>query len=786
VRPAMLRLWRIVLSGRLHDMTRHFDLYSWADRLAANGYSPGLRLELVTLLVPQAQLSRPMRLGEEAGNREPDAEVKIRDLVNWELVLRTDHARDALRPLGNHAAWLRVLTESLPDFTGLLRDALDLMRELDGASDRSDFSYVAHPSIEPHEQNRDFNEWVVLIDLVRDAWAETARTAPELARAEVKRWMSLRYPLFRRLAFFAAKNRDVYTAASGLDVLLDDPWWLWSTETQREAIRLLVAVAPELDEADALRLQNAVLAGPDRAMFREDAEAEQVDRAIDREIWLRLIRLRDAGARLSDAATAQLADIEQRYPRWWPADGDRDDFAFWMGDGGGWGEFKRTPGELPELIDWLRDNPEVRDFDSDDWRERCQKDSLRATRALFTLARQGLWPAARWRTALQAWAEPALLAQSWRRLATMLANAPDQFLRDTNHAVAWWIQAQAKIFSGREREFLTLVERMVRLHRDDALVIRDDIVGQSINHPIGHAVQALFSWWYRQNLRDGQGLSANVSRVLTEVSDTASTSYRLGRVLFGPNLIALFRVDQAWTQRCVLPLLDWARSAEEASAVWKGFLWTPRLYRPLFAEFKPMFLATAARAHALGEHGKQYAGILTYAGLEAADLFTRAEMTGALASLGEHGLRQAAHTLVDALESAGEQRSFYWENRIKPFIERHWPRAAVLRTPAISEQFARLCVASGAAFPEAFAALHDWLMPSEGHDMLPHKLAESGLCQAHSDTALALLSVVIGDNPQWPPHQLRECLDQIQHADGALAHDHRFQRLDQLLRLHGR
>ena len=595
----------------------------------------------------------------------------------------------------------------------------------------------------------------------------------------------MRYPLFRRLAFFAAKNRDVYAAAAGLDVLLDDPWWLWSTETQREAIRLLVAVAPDLDEADGLRLQNAVLAGPDREMFREDAEAEQVDRAIEREIWLRLIRLRDSGARLSHAATSRLADIEQRYPQWLPEAGDRDDFAFWMGDGGGWGEFKRTPVSLHELIDWLHDNPEARDFDGDDWQERCQKDCLRATRALFSLARQGMWPAARWRTALQAWAEPALLAQSWRRLATLLANAPDQFLIDTNHATSWWIQAQAKTFSGRQREFLTLVERMVRLHRDDELEIRDDIVGQSINHPIGHAVQALFSWWYRQNLRDGQGLNEDVSRMLTEVSNTASRSYRLGRVLFGGNLIALFRVDQAWTQRHVLPLLDWARSGAEASAVWKGFLWTARLHRPLFAEFKPMFLATAARAHALGEHGKQFAGILTYAGLEAADIFTRAEMTGALASLGESGLRQAAHTLVDALQSAGEQRSSYWENRIKPFIERHWPRAAALRTPAISEQFAQLCVASGASFPEAFAALHDWLMPSEGHDMLPHKLAESGQCQTHPETALELLSVVIGDDRRWSPHKLRECLDQIQLADDALSRDHRFQRLDQLLRRHG-
>lgn len=120
---------------------------------------------------------------------------------------------------------------------------------------------------------------------------------------------------------------------------------------QREAIRLLVAVAPALNEADALRRQNSVLTGPDRGMFRVDADAEQVDRAIDRVIWLGLIRLRDAGARLSDAASARLAGFERQYPQWQPAEGDRDDFAFWMGDGGGWGEFKRTAVGLRELID---------------------------------------------------------------------------------------------------------------------------------------------------------------------------------------------------------------------------------------------------------------------------------------------------------------------------------------------------------------------------------------------------------------------------------------------------
>jgi hypothetical protein len=45
-----------------------------------------------------------------------------------------------------------------------------------------------------------------------------------------------------------------------------------------------------------------------------------------------------------------------------------------------------------------------------------------------------------------------------------------------------------------------------------------------------------------------------------------------------------------------------------------------------------------------------------------------------------------------------------------------------------------------------------------------------------------LLGTVISDDAQWPPHRLRDCLDQIRQAKEALANDPRYRRLDQLLR----
>ena len=68
-------------------------------------------------------------------SREPE---RIKDLVEWEIVLPTDHVHSSVQDLPKDERWIAALPELLSDFSALLRDALDLMRELGGADDRSD------------------------------------------------------------------------------------------------------------------------------------------------------------------------------------------------------------------------------------------------------------------------------------------------------------------------------------------------------------------------------------------------------------------------------------------------------------------------------------------------------------------------------------------------------------------------------------------------------------------------------------------------------------------------
>lgn len=165
---------------------------------------------------------------------------------------------------------------------------------------------------------------------------------------------------------------------------------------------------------------------------------------------------------------------------------------------------------------------------------------------------------------------------------------------------------------------------------------------------------------------------------------------RHGRVLLASRLIALFRVDRPWTEQYLLPRFDWAVDPMEAKAVWEGFLWSPRLYRPLLLAFKPQLLETARHYGDLGEHGQQFAAFLTYAALGPVDGYSMEEWRAAIAALPYEGLQESAQALVQALEGAAEQREEYWKNRIQPFWQDVWPKSRELAALA-SPNLSRVC-----------------------------------------------------------------------------------------------
>ena len=310
-------------------------------------------------------------------------------------------------------------------------------------------------------------------------------------------------------------------------------------------------------------------------------------------------------------------------------------------------------------------------------------------------------------------------------------------------------------------------------------------MGRAINHPVGHVTDALVRWWYRRRLEDEQGLPVELEPIFTEICDVKCRSYRHGRVLLASRVVALFRVDRAWTTRHLLPLFDWKNCEVEARAAWEAALGSPLLYPPLMEMLKSAFLETANHYAALSRHGRQYAAVLVHASLDPRDTFEREELARATQALSQDGLEATAAALAGAIDGAGDQRAEFWKNRVKPYLTNVFPSDHERVTPAISENLAQVCIAARGAFPAALNQLRAWLRVVQYPDYIVHCLHEAGLCKQFPKHALEFLDRTVEDGPEVPPSDLADCLKAIRSAEPQLEFDRRFRRLRDYLRRFG-
>lgn len=791
--PLMQTLWRLLLSGRVASPRRDGGLYRWKHRLKRDGLTTSLQIELRDLLAPKVVLKKPSRWGEEeAGTDEP---THIRQRVNWELVLTADHVYSTLLDRADEH-WTSTLPSLLEDFQQLLQDALGLLRELGEVGDRSDRSYWDLPSISPHRQNRDFRDWVSLIELLRDAWLAVRDIDSARATRIAQTWFDLPYPTFKRLALFAASQASCIAPEQWVGWLLaDGAWWLWSTDTGREVFRLLVLQGEQLTGATQERLEVAIVAGPPREMDLGDLEPDRWQGLVARSVWLRLAKLDASGLALGATAAARLKKLSNAYPQWQLAPNERDEFSFWV-SGTGEPDYEESrdvdiaPRKRHELVAWLKKpQPERELFYKDTWRDICRIRFFHSLYALCDLARDGVWPTGRWREALQVWREDSMVLRSWRYAAPLVQTMPDSVIQDIAHSMAWWIEVASESISRHEEMLLTLCRRVLALQLEAGTVMArgnapiNHPVTEAINHPVGRITQALLNLWFKQAPNDNDRLPLEIAVFFTKLCDVRVDRFRHGRVLLGSRLIAFFRVDRAWTEQYLLPLFSWINPVE-ARAVWEGFLLSRRIHQPLLTAFKSQFLETVSHYSELGEHCQQFAAFLTFAALGPTDNYTVEEFRAAFGTLSKEGLEESAQVLSQAMEGASEQREEFWKNRIQPFWQHIWPKSHDLATPRIAESLARLIIAARSEFPVALTALQDWLRPIEDPYCVVYLLHESGLCNRFPEEALYLLHAVI-DEQQWIPQELGQCLDRIEHVSPNLVQDPCFQRLRENSRRRG-
>ena len=785
--PLMKILWLLILDGRLKSTGGGSNLFSWTKRFKQDGLTVTLRMELHKILAPQVVIRKPY--GIEIDQEKQAEHTYVENPVDWEVALATDNVHRALSGLRTETEWGKALSGLLYDFNLLLNDVLDLMRELSGVEHRKVGSCVARPWIGEHPQNEPFYDWTALIELARDAWTALARLDTMRARRAAEDWMQMPYPLFKRLALYAAEQDEAIPVDQGLDWLfVDEHWWLWAIETRREVIRLLVKLTPRINSVAKSKMENAILQGPPRDMY-ENFEEHFRTRLMERGIWLRLAKIHEAGWELGEAAQSKLNDLSQRYSNWRLEDDQRDEFAMWTSASDDTIESIVTPQEQSELVEWLRLFPHTDPWRKDDWQDRCHKDFRTVANSLIALAHEGVWPEERWSTALGVWTNERNLDISWDHLAGFFADVSERYLQSIAPELSFWLIVQAKTFTGQEKIFFSLIRRIMNLEPVCLESSQEDLVTPALNHPIGRVAEALMQWRIRCSPQGEEGLSGEIRKSLVDLCNPDSYKFHYGRARLARHSIALYQMDECWTTEHLLPFFDWQHS--EASAMWQNLLFSPRLYWPLMNALKRQFLDTAEHYSRLGRYRQQYVTLLTFAALDRHDTFSPRELANATRALPQEGLDYVAVRLVLALDGAGQKRGEYWRNRILPFLKSCWPRATHSLSSSISESFAELSIAAGNAFPEALMWLNPWLrLPLSQKERLSKalriipRLDESQLCNRFPNDSLHLLDTLeldVGDE-SFLSERLPCCLKAIRISDSTLIEDSRFQKLEAFCR----
>lgn len=783
----MRTLWNLLMSGRMSASNAHIvDIYDWEETLRRDGPSFAVRSQLRDMLSPRISVSA--RQSWDGKPLPPHSKPQhVSGIVDCHINLRLESVNSTMRTIQTDSCWQALLPLMLDDFTALLRDTMDLMREVGKADDKHDGSYFALPSIAKHRQNSFNDNWTALPELVRDAWLATIETEKAKVLRVAEDWQRTPYPLFKRLAFFAAAQDGVIPKGKALDWLLaDNCRWLWSSETKRESIRLMVALAPKLNAKEAGRLTRAILERPPREMYKPSATDEDFDHAV----WLVLTKVRDAGMTLDKAAQNELDRLTGKYG-WKIAENESDEFPYWSSGVVRVGdnlppEYVHPPNTASGLAEWLIKPPPASDgWHNDDgtWRGYCVKNCEVTIAALEILAKQNIFPAKRWAGALSAWTQGELLQKSWQ-VAPLLVKAGDDTLQGFIHPLASWLREQGEKSTKKDDGlFLPLIRRIICLKHEIGNV-SDDPLTNALNVPVGMAAFGFLRWLFR---RDKPEIGGDILRLLNDLCDTAKAEYRPGRVMLALHVRNLFYTDKEWTRRMLLPLFDWQHE-EEARATWHGFLWSQPRDLPLVAEIKHHFLYTARNMDELDDAStRKYADALTSLALyRGKKPFSREQLREATTHFPEEGLSHAANIIYRDMASAGERRGKYWRGNVVPYFKRVWPQQQEKVTERTAEQIALICTESGDNFADAVQQLQYFLKPLDRQSAIHNGLSEHGLCGRFPKDALLLLDITTSDaKMHWMPDKIRKLLDEILRADSGLVNSPEYIRLDRICQRYG-
>lgn len=773
----MITVWNLILAGYCAQPLHHQNLYIWAEEYIKTGITTALKSKLRKALTPIVSFKTPFNsVSDEYKNG-------LRKYFDWDVDLSSPFAHSALEHISKIDTWNSDISLIFSDVNSLLIELMELKWALGEVDEYTDYTYIHHPSISAHPQNKDYNNWTILIDLVRDSWLSVLEKDVSKAKSIVSIWWSTPFPIFKRLALFAASKCEVIEAGEINGWLgQEDSRWLWSISSQRELLQLFQNLEQRFDAKNTKKLLLNICSGPKREWFREDLTDDEFRQLVVREQWLRLEKLKHAGLVFDEETERDYQIIRRENPQWVFDDEQKEEFPFWMGDGNHYRVTTYSPTDEADVIEWLKSKPDHDHWDDDDWSFRCKNDFALAKNALLALEDENIWIPERWREAFNVWTESKHLSiRAWRSLSNFFLEINEHKLVDIAWNLSRWLKSNTNCKALPEEQYFSFVDRLLSAPYDFDYDEVNDVITAAINHPVGITSESLFIRWYEEEPNDNDGLEDKYRERFEMLVTNENDVYHLSKAIIITNALSLYRVAPEWSYQYILPLFNWEIKGV-ATIAWKSYLWSPRLHKSFLVSIKKDLLRTANFFEDLGEVKEQYSRFLTYVALQKYEEFKIKELATAFRSLPENALYKVVSSLSDALSNSGDKYKEYWNHRIKYFLINLWPKEISPSEQTVS-QFALLCINAKEYFVDALKLLKHNLIQIDDAEYLVRKLKSSEIIGLYPKETLDFLDMLVTDEPRFrPPSKLKVCLDEVLKQAPESREENAYQRLDTLLR----
>ena len=720
----LINLWKLFTVDAL-SFRNNFtcDFYSWIEQFESNDHKVtyDLRLELRKVLAPKLFVSNSL----------------FSKGIYTELGLASDYVKDSVHGFN----WFGSLHCFIQDFQQLLRDAVALSKS---AGNDTLFDL---PSIEPNTQNNISPDYTVLIELLRDSWLELLKKEPMQAKLIALEWLFDEDLLFNRLGLFAASVESSISSEDWIESLLkNDAQNLWDIRLRREVLRLFVNQGSITTKTQIKRLEKALLKGPSIQKYSKES--------LEHIKWLYISKFQSSGVELSKQSKAFLKKIKKNYPSWVLATDQSDEFPIWYSEITAIDTktpISATPNTEKEIQKWLLDQyltiENFEEFDQEprllnQWSEICTKHLIKAARAtLKTLPNlkneRGITI---WRRLLEVASNKTRVKRSWKLFSGDVVKLDDEILERLSNEFSWWMYEASKQIKCYPDNFFEISKKLLSMPLVGTLGDVANPVTKAMNHPFGRITLSMLNLLLSDQPHDGQGLNNKFKNYFNLLCTLDKQQYLPARILLGANLVPLYRIDPLWAEKKLLPLFNW--QMKESLDMWFGFLWSPRLYLPLIEKLKPDILKAKEHYSEMGAQIEKFAAFTTYIALEKVSIFSDKEFRQLFSKLPLDGLKRVAIVLRQRLESAGDKKTNYWRNRIRPFIEKIWPSRIDKSSSRLTYFLIKLAIESGENFPEAIQVISCHLTHLDDSGFIFKELIDAKCCKNYPQATLVLLDKV--------------------------------------------